>query len=125
MSRSVSWSFCKITCFAEILRDESPHDFVALLVGGIELLCVLDGNFLIPIDDFRNDVLNRFEFDGASLGIELHQHFRAALVLFLIRGRERVFQRFYKRLFADPLFLHQIGQCRKKLLVYHCIRSPN
>ena len=45
----------------------------------------------------------------------------AAVVLLFIGRRKRVLERFDERLLTDPLFFHQIGKRRKKLLVYHCI----
>ena len=107
---------------AEILGHEASDDFVPLLIRGIELLRFLERDFLIPVRHFRHDVLNRLEFDGAAFGIQLDGNFRAAVVLFFIRGRKRVLQRFYKRFFADSLFFYQIGKRRKKLLINHFIQ---
>ena len=60
---------------------------------------------------------DRFEFDDARFGVYLHGNFRAAVVLLFIGGRKRVLERFDERLLTDPLFFHQIGKRRKKLLV--------
>ena len=107
---------------AEILGHEASDDFVPLLIRGIELLRFFERDFLIPVRHLRHDVLNRLEFDGAAFGIQLDGNLRAAVVLFFIRGRKRVLQRFYKRFFADSLFFYQIGKRRKKLLINHFIQ---
>ena len=110
---------------AEILRHKRMHDLVAFAVFGIDRLRFFYGNLLVAIRHFRHHFLHGVTLEDALFGIDIHKHFRAAVVLFFICGIQRVFQRFDKFLFTDSLFLAKIVESGKKFFVIHFTFTPD